>query len=124
MSNRTIRINELLQREISEILRRRYQSEAVAMTITEVRVAPDLRDARVFVSIVGSEEVVEERLRWIRRHAAAIREEVGRHVVPKFLPKFDYILDRSTARSTRVLEILDGLGPLPAAAPETPAAED
>jgi ribosome-binding factor A len=111
MSNRTIRINELLQREISEILRRRYQSEAVTMTITEVRVAPDLREGRVFVSIVGDEEEVAQRLRWIRRNAAAIRAEVGRHVVLKFLPKFEYVLDRSTARSTRLLQLLDELGP-------------
>jgi len=123
MSNRTIRINELLQREISEILRRRYQSEAVAMTVTEVRVAPDLRDARVFVSIVGDDELVAQKLRWIRRTAPAIRTAVSRHVVLKFLPKFEYILDRSSVRSTRVLQILDDLGPLPADAPETPAAE-
>ena len=47
MSNRTLRVNELIQRELGDILRRRYQSEAVAVTITEVRVAPDLRDGRV-----------------------------------------------------------------------------
>ena len=44
MSNRTIRVNELIQRELGDILHRRYQSETVAITITEVRVAPDLRD--------------------------------------------------------------------------------
>jgi ribosome-binding factor A len=118
MSNRTIRINELLQREISDILRRRYQSEAVAMTITEVRVAPDLRDARVFVSIVGDEDFVTQKLRWIRRTAPAIRHEVSLHVVLKFLPKFEYILDRSSVRSTRVLQMLDDLGPAPAAEPD------
>ncbi|HYP16009.1 MAG TPA: ribosome-binding factor A, partial [Opitutus sp.] len=66
MSNRTLRVNELLQRELSDILRKRYQSESVAITITEVRVAPDLRDARVFVSVVGSEEEQVAKLRWLR----------------------------------------------------------
>jgi len=121
MSNRTIRINELLQREISDILRRRYQAEAVAVTVTEVRVAPDLREARVFVSIVGDDDTVEQKLRWIRRTAPAIRAEVSRHVVLKFLPKFEYLLDRSTVRSTRVLQLLDDLGPLPPDAPAIPA---
>jgi ribosome-binding factor A len=107
MSNRTVRINELVQRELSDILRRRYQSEAVALTITEVRVAPDLRDARVFVAIVGSDEEGAERLRWLRRQAPAIREELGRRIVLKYLPKFDYLLDKSAARSVRVLSILD-----------------
>ena len=37
MSNRTVRVNELVQRELSAILRQRYQTESVAITITEVR---------------------------------------------------------------------------------------
>ena len=53
MSNRIVRINELVQREISDILRQRHQAEAVAITVTEVRVSPDLRDGRVFVAILG-----------------------------------------------------------------------
>jgi len=107
MSNRTLRVNELVQREISDILRKRYQSEAVAITIAEVRVAPDLRDARVFVSIVGDETTVEEKLRWLRARAPEIREEVGRRIVLKYLPKFDYVLDRSVARGSRILRLLD-----------------
>jgi ribosome-binding factor A len=107
MSNRTVRINELVQRELSEILRRRYQTEAVALTITEVRVAPDLRDGRVFVSIVGSDEEAADRMRWLRRQASAIRGELGRRIVLKYLPKFEYLLDKSAVRSVRILQILD-----------------
>lgn len=107
MSNRTLRVNELVQRELSDILRKRYQSEAVAMTITEVRVAPDLRDARVFVSIVGDAETAEKKLAWLRGKAAEIREEVGRRIVLKYLPKFEYVLDKSAARGARILQVLD-----------------
>jgi ribosome-binding factor A len=107
MSNRTVRVNELVQREISHILRTRYQSESVAITITEVRVSPDLRDARVFVSVIGDEEEVEEKLRWLRSKAPAIREEVGRRVVLKYLPKFIYVRDNSTIRGARILQMLD-----------------
>lgn len=107
MSNRTLRVNELVQREISDILRKRYQSESVAMTVTEVRVSPDLRDARVFVSVVGSAEVAEEKLAWIRSKSADIREEVARRIVLKYLPKFEYVLDKSAARGARILQVLD-----------------
>ena len=65
MSNRTLRVNELLQRELSDILRKQYQSETVAVTITEIRVAPDLRDARVFVSVIGDEDELQRKLRWL-----------------------------------------------------------
>ena len=47
--------------------------EAVAVTISEVRVSPDLRDARAFVAIVGDDETAEAKLRWIRSQAGAIR---------------------------------------------------
>ena len=107
MSNRTRRVNELIQREISDILRKRYQSEAVAITISEVRVSPDLRDARVFVSIVGDEATAEAKLRWLKSKAGEIREEVGKRIVLKYLPKFDYVLDKSVIRGARILQVLD-----------------
>lgn len=107
MSNRTLRVNELVQREISDILRKRYQNEAVAVTITEVRVAPDLRDARVFVSIVGDDAFAEQKLRWLRGIAGEIRAEIGRRIVLKYLPRFEYRLDRSVSRGARILQVLD-----------------
>ncbi|MSU70880.1 MAG: 30S ribosome-binding factor RbfA [Opitutus sp.] len=107
MSNRTIRVNELVQREISDILRKRYQSESVVVTITEVRVSPDLRDARVFVSVLGDDELATAKLRWLRSKAGEIRDEVARRVVLKYLPKFEYVLDQSALRGTRILKMLD-----------------
>jgi ribosome-binding factor A len=113
MSHRTVRINELVQRELSDILRKRYQAEAVTLTITEVRVAPDLRDARVFVSVIGTEEEAELKLRWLRKQSAAIREELSKRIVIKFLPKFEYRLDRSLVRTNKVLGLLDDMIPAP-----------
>jgi ribosome-binding factor A len=107
VSNRTVRVNELVQREISAILRKRYQSESAPITIAEVRVSPDLRDARVFVSIVGDAETVEKKLRWLKSKSGDIREEVGKHVVLKYLPKFEYILDETAIRGARILQVLD-----------------
>lgn len=110
MSNRTLRVNELIQRELGDILHRHHQSEAVMITITEVRVSPDLRDGRVFVSIVGDEATVTDRLRWLRRQAPAIRTELGRRIVLKYLPKLDYVYDKSAVRGTRLMRLLDEIG--------------
>jgi ribosome-binding factor A len=107
VSNRIVRINELVAREISDILRRRHAAEAVSITISEVRVAPDLRDGRVLVSIVGDEESVRERFRWLQRMAPEIREELAKRVVLKFLPHFTYVLDKSSEKVARVLHLLD-----------------
>jgi ribosome-binding factor A len=107
VSNRIVRINELVQREISDILRRRHASEAVAITIAEVRVAPDLRDGRVFVAIVGDEATVADRFRWLQRRAPEIREELAKRIVLKFLPHLTYVLDKSADKVARVLSALD-----------------
>jgi ribosome-binding factor A len=110
VSNRIVRINELVAREISDILRRRHAAEAVAITIAEVRVSPDLRDGRVFVSIVGDEASVADRFRWLRRRAPEIREELAKRVVLKFLPHLTYVLDKSGEKVARVLHALDKIG--------------
>jgi len=126
MSNRIIRINELVQRELSAYLRKRYQSEAAAITITSVEIAPDLKTGKVFVSILGPEDAVAGRMAWLRRQARELRREVGRHVVMKWTPLLDYVLDDSAVRATRVMQILyeieqreqpGGSPPAPAAPP-------
>ena len=120
MSNRTVRVNELVQRELSAILHQHYQSETVAVTITEVRVSPDLRDARVFVSVLGDDETATAKVRWIRDRAVDIRQELGRRIVLKFLPKFEYVLDQTAIRSSRITQVLDEMKP----ADSAPLAED
>jgi ribosome-binding factor A len=107
VSNRIVRINELIQREVSDILRRRHAAEAVAITISEVRIAPDLRDGRIFVAIIGSDEVVAERFKWLRSMAPEIREELSKRVTIKFLPKLTYVLDKSADKVLRLLTTMD-----------------
>jgi ribosome-binding factor A len=122
VSNRIVRINELVQREISDILRQRHTAEAVSITISEVRIAPDLRDGRVFVAILGDAAAVAERFRWLQRKAPEIREELAKRIVIKFLPHLTYVLDNSSDRVARLLRALDQIEePKP---DETPAGPD
>jgi ribosome-binding factor A len=118
MSNRTLRINELVQREISSYLHTRYQSEAVAITITGVQIAPDLHTGKVFYSVVGGKVILEEVTRWLEGKAGEIRYELGRRIVLKFLPQLTYVLDQSSERASRVQQLLDKLG---TAGPTTPS---
>ncbi len=111
MSNRIVRINELVQREISDILRQRYTAESVAITVSEVRISPDLRDGRVFVAIIGDQATVTERFRWIQKKAPDIREELSKRIVLKFLPRMTYVLDKSSDRVARLLSAMDAIEP-------------
>jgi ribosome-binding factor A len=109
MSNRTLRVNELIQRELSAFLRKRYQSEAAPITIAGVEVTPDLLEGKVFVSILGDTASAEEKLRWLRRKAGELRFELGRVIVLKNFPKLSFVVDETTARGNRILGLLDEL---------------
>lgn len=109
MSNRTLRVNELIQRELNDILRRRYQAEAVAITVNGVSTAPDLRDCRVHVAVMGDADFAEQKLRWLRKKEKDIRQELGRRIVLKYMPKFTFTLDTATERGNRILGLLDDI---------------
>lgn len=107
MSSRTLRVNELIHRELGDILRQHYREEAVTITVTEVRVTPDLREARVFVSVIGDSDEAEEKMRWLRKQSRAIRMELGKRIVLKFLPHLEYVFDTSAERGTRIVQLLE-----------------
>ena len=121
MSNRTIRVNELIQRELNDILRRHYQTESISITVTEVRISTDLRDGKVFVAIIGDEEFVLRRMAWLRRQARESRAELARRITRKFLPNLSYSIDETTPRSAKVLQMLDDMVKLNPALATPPA---
>ncbi|HEX2099451.1 MAG TPA: 30S ribosome-binding factor RbfA [Candidatus Synoicihabitans sp.] len=107
MSNRTIRIAELIQRELGAYLHTRYQTEAVAITVAGVEVAPDLKTGKIFFAILGDETAADDQMRWLNRKAGEIRKELAQRVQIKHSPHWEFVLDRSTQRGNRVLDLLD-----------------
>ncbi len=104
---RTLRLNELLQRELSGLLRREHQTEAVVITVTSVDVAPDLKSCNVYVAVTGDDKTAEDRLGWLRRQAAAFRAALSRRIVLKHLPALTFVPDTATPRGNRILAVLD-----------------
>ena len=109
MSLRLARVNELIKREIGNFLRRRYRSETVCWTITDVDVSADLRNGTVAYSVIGDEMKAREALLFFRKHTGEIRKEVSKHVVLKYSPKLTFVQDFGIERVNRVMEILDEL---------------
>lgn len=107
MSNRTIRIAELVQRELGAYLHTKYQQEAVAITVAGVQVAPDLKTGKIFYSIFGDEETVNDRFRWLLRKRGEIRRELAHRIQIKHAPDWVFLMDEAVERGNRVLEILD-----------------
>jgi ribosome-binding factor A len=125
MSTRTLRVNELLQRELSNLLRRKYNNDAASITITAVAVTPDVRQGKVFVAITGDDELAVDRLRWLRKHAQELRFALGDIIILKHMPVLTYELDLATDRGNRILGLLDEIAikEKAPAAPQPPATD-
>jgi len=106
MSNRLLRVNELLQREISAFLHSRYSSEAVAITITGVEITGDLREAKVFYSVIGGEPEAKRAGRWLLGRRDEIRETVAKNVVIRHVPLLAFVPDNHAPRTLRVEALL------------------
>jgi ribosome-binding factor A len=107
MSNRLIRVNELLQREISAYLHQRYSSESVAITITGVQITGDLREAKIFYSVLGPESDAARAGKWLLGKRDEIRETVGKNVVIRHVPLLRFVHDNHAPRTLRIEELLN-----------------
>ena len=117
MTQRTERIDELLRQEIGAIVARDIADPRVGFaTITGVETAPDLRHARVWVSVIGQPDARKATLAALGRAMPFVRHELGKRLRLKRIPEFHLELDDTLERGTRVLHLLDELeaGKLPA----------
>lgn len=109
MSQRITRINELLRREVSEQMRRYYRADTAAITISEVDCSVDLRNARIYYSVLGDDAEIEETRKLFRKIGKDIRQRVSKQVILKYFPRFKFIYDPSLERGAGINEILDQL---------------
>ena len=111
-SGRIIRINELLKREISTDITRLFTNSHLdtgSITVTRVETAPDLREAKVHISIFNHEEERVEMIRFLNRHRKEIQARMSKNVIIKYTPRLHFKLDTSIETGDRVLGILSQL---------------
>jgi ribosome-binding factor A len=113
MKHRLLRVNEVVKRELSMIITRDMRFEDVLVTVNQVDVTPDLRNAHVFVSVLGkgSAPAVIQKL---DANRAVLQAEMSKNVVLKYTPHLVFHLDQSVERGNRVLEILQEIEPVAA----------
>ena len=109
MTERTARLDELMREEISAVIQREVDDPRIGfVTITDVEVAPDLRHASVWVSVIGSADEKRQTLRALSRAMPFVRQRLGKLRL-KRIPELHIKDDDTARRGTRVLQILDEL---------------
>ena len=106
MSNRLLRVNELLQREISAYLHSRHSSESVAITITGVQITGDLREAKVYYSVLGPAADAAKAGKWLLSKRDEIRGTVAKQVVLRHVPLLAFVHDNHAPRTLRIETLL------------------
>ncbi len=129
-SQRMQRVRNLLRSEISTVMLRRLKDPRVSMaTITDVDVAPDLKSARVYISVYGERPHQEEVMEGLRSAAGFIRAELMKALDLRPMPHLSFELDESLARGAHTLDLLDQVlheerQPRPDTEPDDPADQE
>lgn len=107
---RMVRVDALLLRELGQLCEERITPNASGLvTITKVHCAPDLREAMVFVSVLGSEEQRAEALRLMHAARKDLQHELSRRIILKYTPRLSFREDRTAEQADRVMSILGEL---------------
>jgi ribosome-binding factor A len=124
---RSERVARALRREISDILRSEMKDPRVGfLSITDVEVSSDLRQAKVFFSMMGTDEEKKRAAQGLDSATGFIRTEVGRRIRLHHAPEITFHLDESIERGVRVIDLMNKLseGPKPPLDDPKPAPEE
>lgn len=111
MSQRTDRVDQLLREEISRLVTEEVADPRIGFaTITRVETTPDLRHAKVWVSVIGQPAERTATIAALGRAMPFVRHELGKTLRIKRVPDLHVTLDDTAERGTRVLQLLDELG--------------
>ena len=109
-SNRINRINEEIQKELSNLLRT-VKDPRVADTmisITRVETTPDLRYTKVYVSFLQSEQA-NEALKGLKSAGGYLRRQLGANLQLRYAPEIVWALDDSITYGAKMLDIINNL---------------
>jgi ribosome-binding factor A len=105
---RSERIGDQIRTEIADILVRRVKDPRIGfVTVTAVEVTDDLRNARIYVSILGEVPLQKKTIQGLSRASGFIRSELGKRLSLKFLPQLSFHLDTSPQEGARILQLLE-----------------
>jgi ribosome-binding factor A len=109
-TQRQLRAGELVRKALVDIFREEEINDpilaGVSVTVTEVRVNPDLRHATVFVEPLGGENA-EEVTKALNRHSRFIRGHLGRSIELRFTPDLHFRHDESFTEAARMTRLFD-----------------
>ncbi|PIW74806.1 MAG: ribosome-binding factor A [Candidatus Portnoybacteria bacterium CG_4_8_14_3_um_filter_44_15] len=105
MSLRTEKVNELLRHEVSRLLFKKVDLSHVFITVIGVETSPDLRQAKVKISVIPAEKK-QDALKIISRNIFDIQQEINKKLYMKPVPKLRFEIDKVEEKAQQIEKLL------------------
>ena len=108
-ADRMRRVDEALREVLSDAVSGDLKDPRIGfVTVTDVKTSPDLRHARVYVSVLGTEAEREASLAGLQSAHGVLQRRVNRELRMKRTPTLEFLYDDTTDRAMRMEQLLDG----------------
>ena len=109
-SNRILQLEDLLKREISQIILTKVKDDRFkSFNIIDVKAASDLSSAKVYFSIINGNESDVPEIKFLEKFSSMIRSKVASEVVLKKVPKLKFIYDNTLYEANSINDLLKSL---------------
>ena len=101
------KLQELIKQEMSKMLLKELKDPRIGfVTVTDVEMTGDLREAKIYVSVMGSEEQVKSSLEGLNSALGFVRREIGQRIRLRFTPEISFALDTSLDYGDHIQKLL------------------
>jgi len=108
-TRRTVRVAEVLRKELAACMSQSLDLEGLLITISSVELPPDMKQAFVYVSTLNPELEMKDALKILNRNRKDWQSAIGRRLGTKFTPQLNFRFDDAIERGDRVMDILTKL---------------
>lgn len=104
---RVSRVGEQIKKELSQIIQQEIKDPRIGfVTVTAVEMSGDLQQAKVFISVLGSQAEKDESIHALEKAKGFLRSEVGRRIQLRHVPEIHFSIDQSLDHSEQITRLL------------------
>ena len=105
------RVSELVKQQLGEIIQQLTLTGCGFITVTSAEVAPDLKDAQVYISVIGNAEQKKRALQALTQQHSRIQAELAHRIIIKYTPRLHFALDETEDHAQHIERLLNELNP-------------
>ncbi len=109
MTRRSERVSNMIRQEISELLHEQTNDPRLGgiISVTRVSTSPDLKQAKVFVSVLANQTQKQEILKGFKSAAGFFRKELAHRLILRYVPELSFQIDDSIEQGAKILKLID-----------------